>query len=113
MVIVQTAVERDNVLQTIRPDGKKGIRLSASLYEQVSAIIVDHVKKSPAVMLANIIDHAKVVLNSEPDIELLTLHVKLDLESKGYIETIRSRSARKRGLLRITGKGWRYFRQGK
>lgn len=113
MVIVKRIGEKPGAVRTIRPDGKKGIWISTEVYSIISGIIFRQIKNSCEVTLVKIIDETRVALPCERNIELITLHVKLDLESKGCVETIQSKLAQNRGLLKVTSKGWKHFREEK
>ena len=111
MVIANSVVGKSDQVRTLRPDGKKGISISADLYEKISGVIFRQIKTSEEVTLVNIIEEARNYVANEKNGELIILHVKLDMEAKGYLETTQSRVSRNRGLLRVTGKGRKYFRE--
>lgn len=96
-------------IQTLRPDGKKGIRMSKHIYEQIVRIIIKEIRTSNEVTLTEILDIVKDQMPDHPNLEFIALQVKLDLEGKGFVKNKRSHFNPQRKHICMTRQGRRSF----
>jgi ABC-type lipoprotein release transport system permease subunit len=78
-------------IETVKPDGKKGSRIQKDLYFRIVGLIVAAMRETDEISLANTLTLIKEACSTQPNIEFISLQVKLDLEAKGYLKIVRTR----------------------
>lgn len=86
---------------TWHPEGKAGVNISKSKYDQVRQAIIDSLKDEDELVFSELGDavRRKLESNFEGSISWYYTTVKLDLEARGEIERIGSASPQ---LIRLT-----------
>jgi hypothetical protein len=100
---------KHDFIETLRPDGKKGIKVPKHIYEQIVKLIITALRESNEVTLTEILDLIKEHRINHPNLEFVSLHVKLDLEGKGFLKNIRSHVNPQRKHICITRRGRTQF----
>jgi hypothetical protein len=96
-----------DTIQTLRPDGKKGIVLLKHYYEQISNFILSSVYAQEQLTLHELLEKGEQKLADAIDSEITwyLLQVKLDLEARGYIKSVTPVYQKRLYLLKITRLG--------
>jgi hypothetical protein len=103
-------------VQTLKPGGAKGVRIDASMYLEVARAILQHLSRNEEV---TIVDLLSAIEDGGPDSSqrngnfvYIALHVKLDLESRGYLKVGVSKAnpGQVQKCIRMTKEGWTYFK---
>ena len=77
-------------ITTLHPQGKQGVNISKSKYEQIKKAIVEELQQKQAMTYKDldITLNKKLKKNFDGSISWYTVTVKLDLEARGIIERI-------------------------
>ena len=80
----------EEVVQTLRPDGKKGVAMAKTQYETYSNVMFDILDSDEDHTINIILEKAKQLIPDAPenDIAWHILQVKLDLEARGLIKVV-------------------------
>lgn len=80
----------DSKIQTLHPQGKKGVNISREKYETIKDYIIQTLKKNGAISYQDLNDQAIEDLSPTFDgkVNWYVVTVKLDLEARGIIERI-------------------------
>ncbi len=75
---------------TVHPQGKKGVNILKSKYDQIAQFILDTIEKEGAITYQEVSDRAETQLGPTFDGKVVwyVVSVKLDLEARGIIERI-------------------------
>jgi hypothetical protein len=114
-LVPKNSVDTEQI-QTIKPDGAKGVRIHIHTYLEVARSIFQHLCRNDEVTIVDLLSGLE---NDFQDLSkgngsfiYIALHVKLDLERRGYLKLVRSelnpRQVQK--CIRITEKGWQYIK---
>ncbi len=108
MVAWRDNVEKE-IIQTIQPGGKKGIRMPAKKYDELKKFIFSEVSDSREVTLVDLLERVKHALATDDHIHFFLLYVKVDLEARGYLKAVNSEDnpGQLQKCIRITSKGLR------
>lgn len=89
-------MSEDKIL-TLNFEGKKGVNIAVSKYEQIKSVILDTLHDTPGITLDQLFDRAEAVLTGHFDgkIGWYVMSVKLDLEVRGIIERVPKASPQK------------------
>jgi hypothetical protein len=98
------------MIETKHPGGKRGIQIPEKIYQNIAGFIVQVISREDRPNLLSLLHQAEVEFPALSNLNLLVYHVKLDLEAKGLIKTVRSREA-ETIRLRLTSQGIRKNRQ--
>ena len=104
---VSPEMTHTDTIQTLRPDGKKGIVLLKRYYEQLSYFILSSVYAQEQLTLHELLEKGEQQLADSIDSEITwyLLQVKLDLEARGFIKPITPVYQKRLYLLKITRLG--------
>jgi hypothetical protein len=103
-------------VQTIKPGGAKGVRIHTRVYRDVAHFIFQHLSRNHEVtiidLLSRIENHFQGRSKENGDFMFIALHVKLDLEGRGYLKLINSKTNPNQiqKCICITKRGLRYFK---
>lgn len=105
-------VRESEVVETLRPDGKKGITLQRLVYEELSSFILTTLDTEEEVTLNKLLDEGQLSLKAPGvrDMAYLILQVKLDLEARGFIYTYNTPVKKQLMLLGLTRHGQKRIR---
>lgn len=98
------------MIETKHPGRKRGIQIPEKIYENIAGFIVQVVGRDHKPNLLSILQQAETEFRGLENLNLLVYHVKLDLEERGLIKTVRSREE-ETIRLRLTSQGIRRNRQ--
>ena len=87
------------IVETQRPDGKRGIKILHDIYTNIANYIFGQIKDHRQVTLTTLLTDVEGEFKTCSNIIWLAYHVKLDLEAKGHIKV--TRSARKDSVAQI------------
>jgi DNA-binding PadR family transcriptional regulator len=102
-------------IHTIKPGGGKGMRLRASAYLKLARAILRYLSSNEEItildLLAKVEAENKKTGKDNGSFVYAALHVKLDLEGRGYLKLERSRSnpGQIQRCIRITRRGRKYL----
>jgi hypothetical protein len=96
-------------IQTLRPDGRKGVTLLKSAYERLSAQILEVLDREAEAMTFHALLE-KVLPGSTGDAAWEVLQIKLDLEARGFIKVYTPPYEKRAFYLKLTAKGQRRMR---
>lgn len=96
-----------DTIQTLRPDGKKGILLLKRHYDQLSYFILAAVYSHEHLTLNELLERGQQQLSDtiENEITWYLLQVKLDLEARGLVKSVTPVYQKRLYLLKITRQG--------
>lgn len=104
-------------IQTIKPGGGRGIKIHPQLYTTVARAIFQHVRLNDEVTIVDLLSRIESELHDlhkeNRNFTYVALHVKLDLECRGYLkpEASKSNPEQVQKCIGITKRGWTYFNQ--
>jgi len=97
-------------IQTLRPDGRKGVTLLKSAYERLSVQILEVLYGAEEAMTFHaLLEH--VLPGGGGDAAWEVLQIKLDLEARGFIKVYTPLYEKRAFYLKITAKGSRKIRE--
>jgi hypothetical protein len=94
----------DEIVTTLRPEGKRGIKISRHIYIEIATLLFQLIEKDEEVSLVMLIRTIEDQLKKYPEIVQLCYHVKLDLEVRGYLRIAPSMLNSSIKVLRLTNK---------
>ena len=97
------------VLITLKPDNKSGIRMRADVYEEVKNEIIHLLRNAESVSLPSFFEilHQRFAAQLGVDTGWYIYHVKLDLETRSVIKVVRSRERRSKRTVIKMAAGYR------
>ena len=98
------------MIETKHPAGKRGIQIPEKIYENIASFIVQAIGRDDRPNLLSLLQQAEIAFPALNNLNLLVYHVKLDLEARGLIKTVKSREE-ETIRLRLTSQGIRKNRQ--
>jgi hypothetical protein len=113
MVMSKHSVDRKHV-QTMKPGGTKGVKVQTQVYWEIARAIFQYLSWNEEVttvdLLSQIEDDVQVMSNES--FVYFALHIKLDLESRGYLKLAGSKTNPRQiqKYICMTKTGWRYFK---
>jgi hypothetical protein len=115
MVAQRSSIGIEQV-QTIKPGGAKGVKIDTNTYLAVSRSIFEHLSRNDEVtivdLLSRIEDDFQDLNKENGNFIYIALHVKLDLEGRGYLKLSGSKAnpGQVQKCIRMTKRGWEYFK---
>jgi hypothetical protein len=97
-----------NQILTAHPAKKHGIPISRELYDTLSRFIIETVSSDNNSTSMRLLVEADARFAELPNLYWYVIHVKLDLEARGFIQ-IASSSSQKSKFLKVTMKGLKEF----
>ena len=87
----------DEKIQTLHPEGKAGVNISKVKYDQIRTAIVESLKTHEELTFNELRDQVskRIAGDFEGSVSWYYTTVKLDLEARGTIERVGSRSPQK------------------
>jgi hypothetical protein len=104
-------MQAGEMIQTLRPDGRKGVTLLRSAYERLSAQILEVLGNAEEAMTFHaLLD--RVLPGGTGEAAWEVLQIKLDLEARGFIKVYTPLYEKRAFYLKLTGKGRGRVRNG-
>jgi hypothetical protein len=106
---------RSEMIETLRPDGKKGVAMTEAHYKMLSTYILSALDTEEPFTLNRLLEKVLEDFTDSIDSDLswYVLQVKLDLEARGYIRTITPAYKKRLFLLKLTRQGQKQLQQQK
>ena len=98
------------MIETKHPGGKRGIILPEKVYEDLAAFVIQSIRRDENCNLLTLLHAAENEFPDLNELNILVYHVKLDLEARGLIKSVRSREE-ENIRLRLTSQGIRKNRE--
>lgn len=114
MAVLRSIIDREHI-QTIKPGRAKGVKIRANTYYEVVRSIFQHLSRNDEVTIVDLLSRIESDLQGlskeNADFIYIVLHVKLDLEGRGYLrlEVSKENPGQLQKCIRMTKRGWRYF----
>ena len=85
---------REEKILTLHPEGKAGVNISRSKYDQVRRFITEQLKQNGLMTYKDLSYTASILLSPEFDgsVSWYLVTVKLDLEARGILERVNSKN---------------------
>jgi hypothetical protein len=107
-------IDNNEIIQTVKPGGKKGISISVSIYEKLRKFILEKTESIvDEITLVELIEMAEKEIKGVNSVSFILMHVKLDLECRGYLRSVTSQNnpGQMQKCVRITSKGMQLIHQ--
>lgn len=98
------------MIETKHPGGKRGILITEKVYEDVAGFIVQIISKDENINLLSLLNQAVIRFPEINELNIVVYHVKLDLEARGLIKSVKTREEES-VRLRLTSQGLRKNRE--
>ncbi len=96
----------EDQVMTSHPAKKQGISIPKDIYKTLSEFIVNELKNHDEHTAITLLDEAEQTFTDIPNLFWYLMHVRLDLEAKGYVRLTEHKDLNNR-FLRITHRGMR------
>jgi hypothetical protein len=106
---------RSEMIETLRPDGKKGVVMTEAHYKMLSSYILAALDTEEPFTLSRLLEKVLEDFTEtiDSDINWYVLQVKLDLEARGFIRTITPAYKKRLFLLKLTRQGQKQLQRQK
>jgi hypothetical protein len=105
----------EEVMYTVRPEGKRGTVILKRHYEVIRSFILDAVASNEELTLTNLLEKARLELHDaiDSDVAWYVLQVKLDLEAHRLIELVPATYQKRLFFIQLTPRGIKQIKSEK